>query len=98
MRYIKVSSDNVHWLTMIIYASLVAAEFEDGSSGIIQPFMTQVPTLNIKVGKGLAFYWDAKLVLSGQTTTLGEDVEMLFEQVGFQPEYITEEEFYNLNA
>lgn len=96
MRYIKVTSDDGIWANMLMYATLVAAEFKDGGSGIIPPAMTGTPVFAIKVGKGLAFCWDAKMVAQGQTITLGESMEAFFVQFDFQPEYITEEEFYTL--
>lgn len=96
MRYINVT--NGYNTNLLMYATLIAAEFENGDSGIIPPAMTSTPIYSMKVAKGLAFCWNAKMMVQGQTITIGESMEAFFEQTDFQPEYITEEEFYNLNA
>lgn len=94
IRYIKASNEDNTWVSLIMYAQFVAAEFENGSKGVIPPMLTKVADYNIKVGKGLAFCWDAQIVSLGQSMTIGEALQPLLRDA----EFITKEEFYNLGV
>lgn len=98
IRYIRASNNDSSWINLIMYATLVAAELDNGDKGVIPTRLTSIEGFSIKEGKGLAFCWDAELKMQGQTLTLGESVAQMFDALGIEPEYLTKEEFYNLVA